>query len=78
MILMTIPHLKIGVSPMVEMLRIKTFPSTLWGMITNFVVEFLPLLKIEAIFEGDPLCDLQIKHVCFDKHFHHSKVSAIV
>ena len=59
MILMTIPHLKIGVSPMVEMLRVKTFPSTLWGMNPGLLLgsqelyqcSYLDKLKLEAGYE---------------------------
>ena len=41
---MTIPHLKNRVSLMVEMLKVKTCPSTLWG---NF--EFLLPIELDAI-----------------------------
>ena len=43
MILMTIPHLKIGVSPMVEMLRVKNPLGTLWVMTAKALTMSLTL-----------------------------------
>jgi len=52
MILMIIPHLKIGISPLVEMLRVKTFHSTLWPT-TRYYVTWVLSSPSEAAKEDD-------------------------